>query len=359
MCQLTTDEKIYQEIATLIKKASLCLVGAGAGMSADSGLPVYGDVSNLPYFKKHSLEYRDVSDPNLLVKNPNVFFGWTALNLRKYREHEPHEGYKILLNWKEKYFSSSGGSVVEEMQRRIQEGTLRPLDKIQLPGLPGPFFVFTTNVDGFFLKAGFRPEEVNQTHGTYERFQCSGLRREGSKNPPFKFFDGPCVKRLWAVPPDYSMRVDEEEMSAPPGSPLQIPSTDPEHWTNHPTCPSCGKLARPQVYLFGDHCFVENEAETGLFLNWCQAATEMLQSNQEISIVFLEIGVGLRLPKIRVHFERMVKGLGPQAAARAKIIRINPTPVDTDPEIASSVIHVYGSTVDVLRKIDQALARLG
>lgn len=55
---------------------------------------------------------------------------------------------------------------------------IRPLQSLGVTALPGRVFVYTTNVDGFFLRSGFLPEEVFQVHGTYERMQCAGLKKE-------------------------------------------------------------------------------------------------------------------------------------------------------------------------------------
>lgn len=101
-----------------------------------------------------------------------------------------------------------------------------------------------------------------------------------------------------------------------------------------------------------DYCFIENEQESALFMNWCQSVQQIIKENPEASIVLLEIGVGLRLPKVRVHFERMVKVLPP---GRATIIRINPTPVDHDPSTDASVIHLSSGAFDALQKINDLL----
>ncbi len=152
---------------------------------------VYADVSKKQFFQRTGLDYRDLCDPSLLVKNPALYFGWMASNIESYRTAVPHEGYKILLKWKETYFSGDDGdddkqkSLTEELRKRMRDETsIRPLKAVKGEptagaDLPGRFFVHTTNVDGYFLKAGFLPQEVNQTHGSYERVQCSGLRREG------------------------------------------------------------------------------------------------------------------------------------------------------------------------------------
>ncbi len=150
----------------------------------------------------------------------------------------------------------------------------------------------------------------------------------GSKSPAFKHFDGPCCQKTWEVPQDYAMEYDELNMTAPAGPPRSSPtSVDPTHWGNHVTCPHCGKLARSNIYGFGgtphaphvfgccwvvarsdvashtqpssvDYCFIENEQESALFMNWCQAVQQMVKNDPKASVVLLEIGVGLRLPKV-------------------------------------------------------------
>lgn len=353
-------DEVYRRAAKAIKEGTFLLVGAGAGMSADSGLPVYGDVSKLEFFQRTKLDYRDVCDPSLLIKNPERYFGWAALNISKYRAARPHAGYDLLRRWRDDLYPAQQqqgpgtDELVRTLHAKLRDPTsIRSLEGLGVSALPGRTFVFTTNVDGFFLRAGFHPEEVFQAHGTYERVQCAGLKREGSKSPAFKHFDGPCCQKTWEVPQDYAMEYDELNMSAPAGAPRSSPtSVDPTHWGNHATCSHCGKLARSNIYGFGDYCFIENEQESALFMNWCQAVQQMVKDDPKASVVLLEIGVGLRLPKVRVHFERMVKEL---PEGRATIVRVNPTPVDCDPATTASVIHIYDGTLTALQKIDAML----
>jgi hypothetical protein len=97
-------------------------------MSVDSGLSTYADVSNLPWFKTNGLTYRDLSNPDLLVKNPDWFYAyviqklhsftlirWAACCIDAYKNNKPHEGYKILSEWREKLFSRSDSKIREEI----------------------------------------------------------------------------------------------------------------------------------------------------------------------------------------------------------------------------------------------------
>jgi len=38
---------------------------------------------------------------------------------------------------------------------------------------PHGYFVFTSNVDGQFQKAGFAPERIVECHGSIQHFQCA------------------------------------------------------------------------------------------------------------------------------------------------------------------------------------------
>jgi len=320
--QWNVDEKLFEKAAQTIKNAHYLLVGAGAGMSADSGLAVYGDVSNMKYFKENNLTYRDVSDPRLLAMDPELFFGWTAANVDKYRTSQPHPGYHLLRRWCETLFETN--RYTEKLRNSLKADPLRLIDPKDVEGDPAMtgepknYFVFTTNVDSLFLKADFPPSSVCQTHGTYARVQCSGLRR--GEGPEFKLFDGPCVQKIWVLPKDFEFVYSEDSMNAPAGPP-KCASLEKGFTSNHPTCPYCGKLARPNVYQFGDQCFVESKAEEAHLTNWIHAVEKIVDSEPEARLVLLEIGVGMRLPKIRICFERILKKL---PEGRATIIRVNP-----------------------------------
>jgi len=316
------DPSCIAKAVEAIENATFLIIGAGAGMSADAGLAVYADVSKMDYFEKNNLTYRDVSDPRLLHSNPEVFLGWSGFNLRKYRNTQPHPGYSTLHRWAVERFTDTPHT--QRLRKQISSNPLRTIDPKELAAepaaesLPDCHFVFTTNVDGFFEKAGFAPHSLCQTHGAYERWQCSGLNRGGS--PAFKLFDGPCTKKVWKVPPEYEMDIIDSEMKAPAG-PARTPSSVKGWETNHPMCTYCGKLARPCVYQFGDNCFLANEAEEMNLANWCHAVAALAKTDPSVRVVMLELGVGMRLPKIRVHFERMLHDM---PEGQGCIIRVNP-----------------------------------
>jgi NAD-dependent SIR2 family protein deacetylase len=73
------------------------------------------------------------------------------------------------------------------------------------------YFIFTSNVDGQFTKAGFDTDKMLEVHGSIHHLQCS-------KN---------CTSYIWEN--DEIVNVDMESFQA----------------ANIPVCPKCTEVARP------------------------------------------------------------------------------------------------------------------
>lgn len=54
-------------------------MSAGAGFSADSGLPVYKDIANVPAYHRMGVTYADLCEPRWIVSDPEVFFGTNSM----------------------------------------------------------------------------------------------------------------------------------------------------------------------------------------------------------------------------------------------------------------------------------------
>ena len=81
-------------------------------------------------------------------------------------------------------------------------------------------FVFTSNVDGQFQKAGFAAERICEIHGSIHHLQCA---------------DG-CSERIWRAD-DFQPVIDDENYRL---------------LNELPHCPACGALACPNILMFGD-----------------------------------------------------------------------------------------------------------
>lgn len=178
--------------AAAVEAADALLIGAGAGMGVDSGLPDFrgnqGFWQAYPPYRKLGLDFYSLANPRWFESDPTLAWGFYGHRLNLYCSVAPHDGFRILLSW----------------ARRLECGA----------------HVFTSNVDGHFQKAGFAPESVAEVHGSIHWMQCT-------RN---------CGADVFTAD-DKTIRVDEETMRA--SEPL-------------PSCPSCGMLARPNILMFSD-----------------------------------------------------------------------------------------------------------
>src|SRR3954471_23005971 len=108
--------------ATAIRSAESILIGAGAGMGVDSGLPDFrgneGFWKAYPPFKKLGLSFIKLANPYWFRRDPEQAWGFYGHRRNLYRMAQPHAGFTILRRWSER--------------------------------APGGCFVFTSNVDGHF-----------------------------------------------------------------------------------------------------------------------------------------------------------------------------------------------------------------
>jgi len=191
----------------------------------------------------------DLANPSWFRRDPELAWGFYGHRLNLYRETEPHPGFAALLRF--------GRS------------------------LPGGFFVFTSNVDGQFQKAGFPEECIVECHGSIHHLQCSG----------------PCQQQI--VPASSTeITVDEDTFRAVPPLPM---------------CPHCGEVSRPNILMFGDWAWIPDRSadQERRFENWLEEAAGP-------HLVIVEIGAGTAVPTVRMLSERVAARHG------ATLIRINP-----------------------------------
>lgn len=123
--------------------------------------------------------------------------------------------------------------------------------------------------------AGLPKDHVYEIHGSLGYLQCSK----------------PCNMTLYPVDKTFLDRLRDEPT-----------------WV--PRCPACdSRCLRPNVMLFMDHAYIENDQENFL--------------NSAIKAVVLEIGAGRVVSSIRIYGETL-------GAAGAGLIRINPSTVDCE-----------------------------
>ncbi len=137
------DEAI-RYAADAVGKAEVLVVTSGAGMGVDSGLPDFrgekGFWKAYPMYERLGVTFVGAANPAHFIRDPEFGWGFYGHRANLYRSTEPHEGFRILRRWIERF----------QMEH----------------------FIVTSNVDGQFQKAGFREESVLEVHGSIHYLQC-------------------------------------------------------------------------------------------------------------------------------------------------------------------------------------------
>ena len=128
--------------AAAIRRAEAVYITAGAGMGVDSGLPDFRGRKGLwreyPPLQQRDLDFSDMANPDWFIDDITFAWGFYGHRLNLYQRTVPHEGFRILRRWAE--------------------------------ARPRGCFVFTSNVDGQFQKAGFG-DAVLECHGSIHHLQ--------------------------------------------------------------------------------------------------------------------------------------------------------------------------------------------
>lgn len=244
----------FTSAAEAITAADALLFTAGAGMGVDSGLPDFrggeGFWRAYPPYRRLGLSFSALANPATFASNPHLAWGFYGHRLGLYRQATPHSGFGILRRW---------------------------------AGMMAEHFVFTSNVDGHFARAGFDEGRIVECHGSIHHLQCAR----------------PCSAEIW--PADgVNVEVDESTMRA--ADPL-------------PRCRKCGGLARPNILMFGDVQWVESrtEEQTARYERWIES---LIERRRRVAVI--ECGAGLAIPTVRIESERIARRTG------GRLIRINP-----------------------------------
>jgi NAD-dependent SIR2 family protein deacetylase len=267
--------------AEVLRSAEALLIGAGAGMGVDSGLPDFRGTEGFwrayPAYAKLGLDFASMANPQWFQRDPEFAWGFYGHRLGLYRATEPHPGFALLRTW----------------ASRMRHGP----------------FVFTSNVDGQFQKAGFPEERVLEVHGSIHFVQCLGG----------------CPEVASAAP--YSVEVDPETFRARP--PL-------------PSCPRCGSLVRPNILMFGDWGWdaSRTQAQESRLSRWLEAV-------KPGSLAVVECGAGTAIPSVRNFCERVA------AAGKGTLVRINVR----EPRVPAGGISLPLRALEALRGIEEELAR--
>lgn len=264
--------------AEAIRGAEAILIGAGAGMGVDSGLPDFrgdqGFWKAYPPYQRLGITFVDAANPQHFQSDPAFGWGFYGHRLGLYRATAPHAGFALLRRW-----SSERGL---------------------------PCFVYTSNVDGQFQKAGFDRSRIVEVHGSIHHLQCST----------------PCTAAIWEN--RARVEVDEATMRA----------------RNVLRCPACGAVARPNILMFGDADWLaeRSAAQERRF-------REFLEGQQGRRLVAIELGAGTAIPSVRRVSEELARLPG------ATLVRVNPR----EPQAPEGAISIAAGALAGLQLIEAAL----
>lgn len=243
------NKERLESSALAIANADAIMVGAGAGMGVDSGLPDFrgkeGFWRAYPMAKKLGKTFVQMATPNNFFRNPKVAWGFYGHRLNLYRETNPHFGFGILKQW--------------------------------LSNAPLGGFVYTSNVDGQFQKAGFSEDMIYECHGSIHHLQCASS----------------CCIDIWSTD-EYLIEVNNDRMEA---------------LSRLPYCDHCGRIARPNILMFNDTNWVSDRSDEqqDLWYDWLRTARKK-------NLVVIELGAGTHVPSVRNACQM----------AGGTLIRINP-----------------------------------
>lgn len=267
-----------KQAADFIRRADGLIIAAGAGMGVDSGLPDFRGSQGLwrayPALQHLNMDFEDIANSALFFDNPKLAWGFYGHRIGIYQNTSPHDGFHILKKW---------------MAQKREGG-----------------WVYTSNVDHQFQKAGFDHQRILECHGSILRLQCSS----------------PCQQTTWPIA-DFHPEVDISACTLL--SPL-------------PQCPYCGTVARPNVLLFNDHSWVNQTRQSeNRFESWLPWLRKPL---------VIEIGAGEHVPSIRNATKRWMQN------NHCRLIRINPKEYETnDPHS----IGLQGNALNILTAIDSMM----
>jgi NAD-dependent SIR2 family protein deacetylase len=238
-------------IKNIIKNAEYIIITAGAGMGVDSGLPDFrGEKGLWKTSSGKSKSYMEMANPKLFLANPNEAWGFYGSRYNLYRETTPHKGFYLL----------------KELVEKKKD-----------------YFIFTSNVDGHFQKAGFDKNKIVEIHGTITHQQC--LKD--------------CSGLIWSE----DLNIEVKNLIA----------KDPL-----PKCQICEGLSRPNILMFGDNYWNSKRTEEQK-----DRMTDFISTINEKTVI-IEIGAGTEIPTVRAKGEIL------SLRYKIPLIRINPNDLKSD-----------------------------
>ena len=298
--EVSAEESLKRAAAT-VAQADVMLLLTGAGWSADSGLAVYRDVANVEAYRARGVDYADLCDPELQDDDAELFMGFWGRCFNDYRDTQPHEGYATIRRWRDEHFA--GTETARRMARHHRNGERKREDEGEgeCEEQPASFFSFTSNVDAHHLRI-FPAAEVRECHGNSETWQCSDYEcAHGRGRGAYRSGTGACASNRWTAPAGYRFAVDATTQLAsaarPPARAVEATRSSigvqSFHQKNHPTCPQCGKPARPAILMFCDGAWRDDDEQEARWERWMASLQQEQQARVDAWLALVAGGAVL------------------------------------------------------------------
>jgi len=256
--------------AAWLQEADAVLICAGAGMSGNAGEMVYTNPSDFARYYPWLLQYGYLSCYECMgmFGDPNV-------------PEAIKRTYMVAHAWNQRYKFAPNPSY---------EALLAPLQ-----AMGKDYFVFTSNVDGCFERAGFDAQRIYTPQGDWSFMQCE---RACTRNSYWKA----------------TAQLEELAPLAP-----HIPES------SLPKCPKCGRGALGSVRGGSWFTHAPYDEAQDRFLEWMQTQQEKAVSSssgrsRRFKLAILEVGAGFNTPIVtRLPMEQICR-----ETAEAVLVRINP-----------------------------------
>ncbi len=271
MKQSVPVEELLNAARTAFDECTHLLIFAGAGMSVDSGLPDFrsdgGFWNAYPLLKELKLTYELLSTPKMFEENPELAWGFFGHKYELVNSKTPHRGYEILLN------------------------------KCKSLGWDKSFVV-TSNVDGFFERAGFNPHNIYEIHGSMHWMQQKNPRKNG---------DDVIETKTIAELQSGNLAVDPKT--------VKLTSKLPE------------ANLRPNIWMFDDNAFSRKRADIQRENYEWDFKQEAFMTGGGTRLLILEIGAGTGVMTIRQMGSTVAKQIKERRyhlADNSWFVRVNP-----------------------------------
>jgi len=247
---------MIEKVLDTLYSTDALIITAGAGASADSGVSTFrGDGGLWERKGKSGYSFVDLAQPHWFESDPDIAWGFYGKRYLEYKEAKPGIVYETLYSWAKDI----------------------------------PHFVFTSNVDKLFQRAGFKEENIFEIHGSISHIQ--------------------------------SLKAGESSISELKGIEFSIDEKD-RAVGYLPTCPDTGKIARPNICMFSDNTWDPRRSRSQEILY------EDFLAKHYKKILILEIGAGKIIPTVRWESERLARSNG------ATLIRVNTVDHDIPKDIS-------------------------